>query len=53
MCNVGESLTSMGTFSNPGTRRSMTELRITSKKNLNKDLFNIILYIINNNSTKN
>jgi hypothetical protein len=32
MCNVGESLTRMGTFSNPGTRRSMTELRITSKK---------------------
>jgi hypothetical protein len=53
MCNVGESLTSMGTFSNPGTHRSMTELRITSKKNLIKDLFNIILYIINNNSTKN
>ena len=49
MCNVGESLTSMGTFSNPGTHRSMTELRITSKKNLNKDLFNIILYIIINN----
>jgi hypothetical protein len=53
MCNVGESLTRMGTFSNPGIRRSMTGLRITSKKNLIKDLFNIILYIINNNSTKN
>jgi|688.fasta_scaffold94097_3 hypothetical protein len=49
MCNVGKSLTRMGTFSNPDAHRSMIGLRITSKKNLNKDLFNIILYIIINN----